>query len=361
MEIVPVILAGGIGERFWPFSRSSSPKQLLPLISKRSMIKETFGRVSTFCRAGTRPLIVTGAAMAAKIKKALPPGVGYDVIAEPVGKNTAPAIAIAAGWIGARYGNDAVMIVLSADHAISPQKDFIATVNYAVDLASSLQRLIVFGIYPSRPDTGYGYIQIDKQIGSSGDLRCFQVRRFVEKPTPWKADMYLASGKYLWNSGMFVWNVSVILEEFRSYMPLIYRGVVKASRAGFTRAAVGAFYRDAVKESIDYGIMERSERVAAVKGNFLWDDLGSWEALGRVLPSGENRTVRSGKRIYEKECVNAIVANNSSLTVAAIGLTDTVVAVVDDAVLVIARDKLPAMKKYLAELKGDPAVPKKLF
>ncbi len=361
MKVIPVILAGGIGERFWPFSRSSKPKQLLPLLSKKSMIEETFSRVGPFCKSGSRPLIVTGKVMAGKIKRALAKAVAYDSLIEPVGKNTAPAVAIAAAWIRKKYGPDSVMVVLSADHAISPKKDFVAAVKFAVELADSRENLIVFGIHPSRPDTGYGYIQLEKALEPRGNLKSYVVKRFVEKPTPKKAEQYIASKKYLWNSGMFVWKVSVILEEFKQHMPKIHKGVQKAAKSGFTQKAVDTFYHDAQKESIDYGIMEQSERVTAVEGIFSWDDLGSWESLSRVLIPNKNHTAVTGKKVYENECTRTIVSNNSKLTVAAVGLEDTVVAVVDDAVLVIARDKLPEFKKYLAEMKSNPALSRKLF
>ncbi len=361
MKIVPVILAGGIGERFWPFSRSSMPKQLLPIISKKSMIEETFSRVGPFCKTGTRPLIVTGKSIAGKMKKVLSSKIKYDTIIECTGKNTAPAVAMAAAWIEKKYGKDSIMIVLSADHAISPKKEFVAAVNYAVELANTMDHLIVFGIHPSRPDTGYGYIQLQKALGESGNIKSHVIKRFVEKPTPKKAEQYVSSKKYLWNSGMFVWKTSVILDEFKQNMPTIFKGVKKAGREGFTQKAIDTFYTKSIKESIDYGIMEQSKRVAAVEGSFLWDDLGSWEALSRVLPNNKKKTTVSGKRIYEKECDNTIIANNSKLAVATIGLKDVVVVTVDDAVLVVAREKLPEIKKYLAEIKEHPELSKKLF
>lgn len=361
MKVVPVILAGGIGERFWPYSRSSMPKQLLPIVSSKSMIEETFSRIGPFCKKGSKPLIVTGKDMVRKIKKSLSDSVAYDCIVEPVGKNTAPAVAIAAAWINKKYGSDTVMVVLSADHAISPKEAFYDAVKYAIELAHSRDKLIVFGIQPSRPDTGYGYILLDKKLDQSGTIKSHIVKRFVEKPTSKKAQQYLALKKYLWNSGMFVWKVSVILEEFRQHMPLIYKGVLTAGKGDFSQKAIDIFYHSCQKESIDYGIMERSQRVAAVEGVFQWDDLGSWESLSRVLSKNKKQTTTSGKRIYENECQRSIVVNNSDLTVAAIGLTDTVVVTVNDAVLVIARDKLPALKKCLTEMKNNPTIPRKLF
>jgi mannose-1-phosphate guanylyltransferase len=253
------------------------------------------------------------------------------------------------------------MVVLSADHAISPKKDFINAVNYAIKLAGSLDTLIVFGIPPSRPDTGYGYIQLDKRLDKSGLLESYKVKRFVEKPTLKKAEQYLSSKKYLWNSGMFVWKASVILEEFKQYMPSMYEGVIKAGKHGFNQKTINSFYQACEKQSIDYGIMERSRRVAAVKGLFTWDDLGSWESLSRVLSQNRKQTTVSGKRVFEKDCLRAIITNNSDMTVAAIGLKDTTVVAVDDAVLVIARDKLPELRKYLAEMKNNSNFPRKLF
>lgn len=361
MKVVPVILAGGIGERFWPLSRSSMPKQLLPLISSKSMIEETLARTNPFCKKGSRPLIVTGKKIAGKIKKSLSTSITCDYIIEPVGKNTAPAVAIAAAWIDRRYGGDTVMVVLPADHAISPKKDFTNAVKYAIGLASSLDNLIVFGIPPSRPDTGYGYIQLDKKLDQSGCIESYIVKRFVEKPTLKKAMHYCATKKYLWNSGMFVWKTSVILEEFKQHMPAMYKGEVRASKHGLNQKSLDTFYNTCEKQSIDYGIMERSGRVAAVKGLFKWDDLGSWESLSRVLSQDKKQTTVSGKRVFEKDCLRSIITNNSDMTIAAIGLKDTTVVAVDDAVLVIARDKLPELRKYLTEMKSNYTFPRKLF
>jgi mannose-1-phosphate guanylyltransferase/mannose-6-phosphate isomerase len=361
MKIIPVIIAGGIGQRFWPFSRSSSPKQLLPIISKKSMIEETFLRVKPLCNRGSKPLVVTGKTIASKIRKVIPAPIKYDCIVEPVGKNTAPAIAIAAAWLKKKYGEDCVMVVLPADHSITPQKAFIDAVRYAVILADSLEKLIVFGIQPSRPDTGYGYIHAAKQIGKSGAVSGYNVKRFIEKPDLKKAIQFVAAKKYFWNSGMFVWKTSVILKEFQNHMPSVYELVAKAETQGLTKKAIDKFYLTCIKESIDYGIMEPSKHVAVVKGQFQWDDIGSWEAVSRVLPQNNKKTTTSGKKVYEKDCQDTIIANNSKLPVAAIGLKDIVVVTVDDAVLVIARDKLPKFKDYLKEIKNTPGFSKRLF
>lgn len=360
MKVVPVILAGGIGERFWPLSRTQQPKQLLQLISKKSMMEETYSRVQAFQSRGVKPLIVTSKSIASKIKKLFSDPDTFDYIVEPVGKNTAPAIALAAQWIRCTYGDDSIMVVLPADHAIKPQKEFSKAVKYAISNAASRDSLVVFGIKPSRPDTGYGYILLDKQIDSDAQLALYDVKRFVEKPDVKTARKYCDSGKYLWNSGMFIWKVSVILEEFAAYMPDIHDAVVKAGKAKFSTRAIGCFYEGCVKESIDYGIMERSRRVCAVRPDFQWDDVGSWDSLGRILPVNERGTVVSGA-VYEQECSNSIIANHSSHPVAAIGLDNAVVVAVDDALLVISRDRLPDLKKYLGELKKNADFKSDLF
>lgn len=361
MKIVPVVLAGGVGERFWPFSRSKMPKQLLPIISKKSMIEETFARVGGFCSKDVKPLLITGKLISSKIKKVVSSSIKYDVITEPVGKNTAPAVAIAAAFIEKKYGSDAIMVVLSADHAISPKAEFTKNVKYAASLASQNDSLVVFGIKPSRPDTGYGYIQLAKENEKSDKGESFVVKRFVEKPTVKKAEQYLKTGKYLWNSGMFVWRTDVILNEFKASMPDIYKKVKTASKSGFTRTAIDKFYNTCEKESIDYGIMEKASSVMAVAADFSWDDIGSWEALSRVHPLTKQGTVAHGKKIYESNCENTIIANNSKLQVAAAGLKDVIVVTVDDAVLVIARDELPKIKDHLAAMKIDPKIANNLF
>ncbi|NLG18420.1 MAG: mannose-1-phosphate guanylyltransferase [Fibrobacter sp.] len=360
MTIVPVILAGGIGERFWPLSRSSMPKQLLKITGKKTMAEETLNRISSLCSRKTVPLIITSKAIAGKLKKEIPSRGRYDLIVEPQGKNTAPPVALAAAWIEQKYG-DAVMMVLSADHHICPRKDFLDASLYAIRFAQKLDSLVVFGIKPSRPETGYGYIRLGKKIGESGGISGYEVKKFVEKPSVKKAGEYLKSGKYMWNSGMFVWKTSVILEEFRDHMPELFKSVQALAKKKFTKAALEKFYSECVKESIDYGILEKSSRVDAVVGQFGWDDIGSWESLCRLHGKNAEGSTVVGRKIFHKESCNSIVVNRSSLSVAAVGVNDSVVVVTDDAVLVIDRSRLDDLKKYLSEMKKEGSLPPELF
>jgi mannose-1-phosphate guanylyltransferase len=363
---VPVILAGGIGERFWPMSRSSSPKQLHAIGADKSMLEETLARVRECCLGDgdVKPMLITGAGIAQKVRAALGDGANVEIISEPVGKNTAPAIAIAAAVVNKRYGGDAVMIVASADHAIKPVSDFVNAVNCAVEVARKRGGLIVFGIKPSRPETGYGYIELGDGIdinASSQNCTAFNVKRFVEKPSAENAKMFMESGRFLWNSGMFVWKASTILDEFRQHMPELYGQAMDAAEKGFSEDAINEFYDVCCKESIDFGIMEKAGRVSVVCGSFFWDDLGSWEALSRVYGSDGDGTTVAGPLVYESDRTDSLIINKSTRTLAAVGLQNVAVVAVDDAVLVIDRSRLPDLKKYLSEIKGCGKFPENLF
>jgi mannose-1-phosphate guanylyltransferase len=361
MTVVPVILAGGIGERFWPMSRSSMPKQLLKLISSRSMAEETLLRIDEVTTCGVKPLIITGEKIARKFKDVIPSSYDYSLISEPVGKNTAPAIALAAELIKAEYGENSVMVVLSADHNIAPKKAFTSAILAGVDLAENKNQLVVFGIRPSRPDTGYGYIQMGKLISKADQNECYVVEKFVEKPDAAKARDYLEAGNYMWNSGIFVWKVSKILDEFSRHMPELSKQAQTLAKNNFTSEAINDFYGKCAKESIDYGILEHSDSVSAVVGKFEWDDIGSWESLSRLHGENESGATVVGENIYEKESDGSIIVNSSPMVVAAIGVKDLVVVTTEDAILVIERSKLPEIKKYLGEMKTGGKFPQNLF
>jgi mannose-1-phosphate guanylyltransferase len=359
-KIVPVILAGGIGERFWPLSRSSHPKQLLALASRTTLIEDTFGRAAAIRSRDALPLLITGRAIAGRMKELLSRQWRYDGIVEPMGKNTAPAVALAAAWIQARYGAS-LMAVLPADHLIRPRHEFTKAIRFACALADTGGRLVVFAIPPTRPDTGYGYIELGKRTGEQGEMQSFMVARFVEKPDAATAKRYCASPDYRWNSGMFVWRTDILLGEVRAYMPALYDQVMAVSKQRFSKAAIDAFYRAAGKESVDYGIMERSKRVSAVSAAFFWDDIGSWESLGRINPVNKAGTMVIGDRVFEAECENTLVVNKTPCTVAAVGCRDIVVVATNDALLVMARSKLPDIKKYLGHMKNSKSFPRELF
>jgi mannose-1-phosphate guanylyltransferase len=358
MKTIPLILAGGKGERFWPLSRSSRPKQLLPLFGKSTMIEETLARARA-ASGGGKPLVITGRQCATGVMKALAGSGAYDCIVEPAGKNTAPAIALAAVWMRRRYG-EAVMLVASSDHAIAPVGAYVKAVRAAVAEAVRSPSLVVFGVRPTRPDVGYGYIKVGEPLPRMHGVDRFVVKGFVEKPGPLLARKYVAAKTYLWNSGMFVWRTSVILAEFERSMPELYRQACRAERAGFTKRAIERFYANCEAQSIDYGVMEKSHHIVAVAGTFFWDDIGSWEAIRRVRPGNKKGTAVVGRLVFERECTGSIVYNASRLHVASLGLDNVVLVVTPDAVLAIARPLLPEIKKYLGMMK-DRKFPRSLF
>jgi mannose-1-phosphate guanylyltransferase len=359
-NIVPVILAGGIGERFWPLSRSSRPKQLLPLISRRTMVEETFARTRAIASKGIPPLVITSGRIAGQMKKVLSKKWKYDLIVEPVGKNTAPALALAAAWIEARHG-ESIMAALPADHLIEPQNAYLKALRYACELADRENNLIVFAVSPTRPETGYGYLQLDKGRGAKNGVRWHGVSRFIEKPDAASAASYCRKKNYRWNSGMFVWKTSVLLEEVRQYLPGLHAQVLEAARGKFSAGALLQFYNGAEKESIDYGIMERSKRVSAVAGEFSWDDIGSWEAMSRIYGVDATGTTVAGDHLFQQACTGSILINRSSLAVAAIGCKDIALIATDDAILAVSRAMLPELKKYLAAMKSSGTLPTRLF
>lgn len=360
MVIVPVILAGGIGERFWPISRSSSPKQLLKLVSSRTMLEDTIDRVTPLCKKGVKPLIVTGIKIAAQMKLLLPKEVEYDCIAEPEGKNTAPAILLAAGWIEKKYG-PAVMVILSADHAIRPQTAFLSAVRTAVQYAQSEDALVIFGIKPSRPETGYGYLNIGKCVHTTRHISLFTVNKFIEKPTSARAKQFHKKKTFLWNSGMFVWKTSVIKDEFKKSLPDMFALLPSLIKGRFSQKALVRYYRLSDKISIDYGIMEKAGKVVAVCGTFNWDDIGSWEALPRIHKQDKRNTTSIGTSNFNFNSFNCIVYNKTDTVVSTIGLDNVAVIVTDDAVLVADRSTLPNLKKYLSEIRNNRNLPETLF
>jgi len=355
------------------------------------MLEETLFRMRVCCPNAAAPLIITGAAIADKTADTLAAvdaetrilnarqhdapkdkrmntltamDTEVNIIAEPQGKNTAPAIALAAALIIAKYG-DAVMAIASADHAISPDDAFERAVNHAVNVAIEHGGLVVFGVKPSRPETGYGYIEIGDPLTADTDASgcaAFKVKRFVEKPNAVDAATFVESGDFLWNSGIFVWKASVISEAFKKYMPDLYNQTMTVADDGFSPEAIDEFYSVCAKESIDYGIMEKAEDVSVVRGEFSWDDLGSWESLGRILGSNNAGTTVDGAAVYENGCCDSLVINKSStLALTAIGLKNVALVAVDDAVLAIDRSRLPEFKKYLAEIKAGGKFPADLF
>ncbi len=350
MTIVPVILSGGAGTRLWPLSRELYPKQLLPLTGEHTMLQETVQRLDGL-EGLEAPLLVCNEAHRFLVAEQLR-SIGQQpqaIILEPVGRNTAPAVALAA-LQATVDGADPLLLVLPADHVI---RDAVALRQaiFAGCAAASAGALLTFGIVPTAPETGYGYIR--RGASSTFDPSVYAVDRFVEKPDLATAEQYLASGEFLWNSGMFLFRASAFLEELVRHAPAMLAACRKAweGRAvdlDFTRLDVDAFAA-CQADSIDYAVMEKTNRAAVIPLAAGWSDVGSWSALWEVGDGCAAGNVRQGD-VIDIDVENSFLYAGSRL-VAAVGLKDTVVVETADAVLVAAKGRVQDVKKIVDHLK----------
>ncbi|MCQ2491247.1 MAG: NTP transferase domain-containing protein [Ruminococcus sp.] len=347
MKITAVIMAGGRGERFWPKSRNSCPKQFLSLTSDgETMIQKTVKRLLPLVDMNDI-YIVTNAAYKTLVTDQLPDIPEENILSEPAARNTAPCIAFAAAVINRKY-DDAVMMVLPSDHLIGLEDIYINTLKKAADVAAKNSSLVTIGITPEYPETGYGYIN----FGAENENGAYTVERFVEKPDLATAEKYLASGKYLWNSGMFVWKLSTILENIRSFMPDIYEGAVKIGEAFGTPQFNEVLVREFTafrSESVDFGIMEKAENICTIPGSFGWDDVGSWLAVERINKTDADKNYISGD-VISVESSHTTVCGGKRL-IAAVGLEDIIIVDTDDAVLVCSKNNTQDVKKVIAQLR----------
>lgn len=346
MKITAVIMAGGRGERFWPKSRNNRPKQFLSLTSDgETMIQKTVKRLSPLVSAEDI-FIVTNAAYADLVNDQLPDVPRENILCEPCAKNTAPCIAFAAAIIQKKYG-DAMMLVLPSDHLIGYENIYIKTLQTAIRTAEEGNNLVTIGITPAYPETGYGYINFGKEAGDA-----YEVERFVEKPDLPTAKKYLASGKYLWNSGMFVWKASAIMYNMKQFMPEIHDGAVRIGDSYGTDSYEETLIKEFTaftSESVDFGIMEKASDIYTIPGSFGWDDVGSWLAVERINETDDKKNYFDGD-VITVDSERTTVCGGKRL-VAAIGTRDIVIVDTDDVLLVCSKNNTQDVKKVIAQLK----------
>ena len=351
MKTTALIMAGGRGERFWPRSRKSSPKQFLSLTdSERTMIQSTVDRIRKLVDPKDI-YIATNRDYRDLAIAQLPDVPPENILCEPVAKNTAPCIGWGAAVIRKKYG-DAMMLVLPSDHLIMQPHLFRSVLRSAMKVADETDALVTLGISPTSPDTGYGYIQYDPEAHSDY-MNAFRVRRFVEKPDAEKARQYLASGEYLWNSGMFIWKASSILREMEKHLPENYallQGIEQAMGRPDEEAAVKSAFSAMQSISIDYGVMERAENVYVLPASFGWDDVGSWLAVERMNPVNDDGNVIQGDVVSVN--TNRCIVQGGGRTIAMVGMEDTIVVDTKDALLVCAKDSAGEIKKVLEVLRA---------
>jgi len=338
-------MAGGAGTRFWPRSRARVPKQLLSIVGARTMLAETVARLRPpFARRDV--LIVTVRAHARAVRSALP-GLGRDaVLVEPVGRNTAAAIALAALHVARRHPR-ATMLVLPADHAIGDVRTFRADVRAGLVLAERTGALVTFGVPPTRPETGYGYIRPGRAVSGAG-RRAAWVERFIEKPDRARAEALLRGGGVLWNAGIFAWRVDAILAALHRHAPAVVEPL--AAAAGRGGRALARAYRRLPAVSIDTGVLERAADVAVVRTRFPWSDVGSWAAVEpfwRTAGNGRNAVRGRALPIDSRGCV----VDSADRLVALVGVEDLVVVDAPDAVLVCRKDRAQDVRMVVDELR----------
>lgn len=345
-DVYVVIMAGGSGTRFWPLSREVMPKQLLRIDGGETLIQQTIGRVTPII-----PLdhiyIVTNKNHAEQIRLQVQDIKKENFIIEPAAKNTAAAVGLSAVYL--HYKNpEAIMCVLSADHVIRHKDRFLEILKGSFKAAQE-GYLVTIGIKPNRPETGYGYIEAGDRIDFPA---AFSVKRFIEKPDIAKATEYIRDGHYYWNSGMFVWKSSIIIEEIGKHMPALFKGLKEIESSiskGDEESVARKVFSKLEPTSIDYGVMERSNKVAVIPADLGWSDVGSWTALDEISRRDKDGNVITGNVIDVDSRDSILYASNR--LVATLGLRDMVVVDTEDATLVCRKDRAQDVKKIVEELK----------
>ncbi|GAC1380871.1 MAG: mannose-1-phosphate guanylyltransferase [Ktedonobacteraceae bacterium] len=344
-----VILAGGSGTRLWPLSTPTFPKQFLPLPGGQSMIHETLARVAPFI-SPDHAWIVSGRSMTELVHEHLPSISPDHLLGEPMGRNTAPAIGWAAATI-ARQDPQAVMAVFPSDHVVTNVETFQQSLTLAYELATQ-GYLVTWGIKPTTPETGYGYIRFADPLSEGHHHQAFRVERFVEKPNLATAKSYFQDGHYVWNSGMFIWRVETILAEMYAHLPELARkldAIVDVMGTSQERAVLDEIWPTLTAISIDYGILEKSKNIAVIPVDFGWNDVGNWEQYGSLFPSDEHAVAAVGNST-NLESHNIFVYNNTSRQVYTIGLQDMIVIEMDDKTVICHKDAVQLVKELAERL-----------
>ena len=343
--LIPVILAGGKGERFWPLSRRDRPKQFLSLDgSGTSLLQATAQRLLATANGWDNLWVITASHLESGIQTQLPELPPANLLVEPEGRDTAPAVAWTTLEVAKRYGEDAIVGFFPADHWISDEATFQRTLAAAAELAQHQDAIVTLGVQPAYAATGYGYIEAGEAAGTYQDLPAYRVSRFTEKPDVATAEQFLASGRFSWNSGIFIFRAGVALRELRAHAPQILEPL----------AAAGAqAYSNVPKTSIDYALMEKTGQAYVLPVAFGWDDLGDWNALERLVQA-DQPNVELAAHIGMDTQGTILYSENPEDLIVTIGLEDTVVVRDGNVTLIVRKDRTQDIKKVLKEIQADP-------
>lgn len=345
-SFIPVILAGGKGERFWPLSRQHRPKQFLCLDgSGKSLLQATADRLLPLAGGWENLWVITASKIADGVREQLPQLPGENLLVEVEGRDTAPAVAWTILEITKRYGEDAVIGFFPADHWIADTTAFENTIKAATELAASQAAIVTLGIKPTFPSTGYGYIENGEQTGEFGNLPAYRVNRFAEKPDRDTAEAFLATGRYSWNSGMFVFRAGVVRNELHTHAPEIITPLEEHGPD---------IYPQIPKKSIDYALMEKTQLAYVLPVDFGWDDLGDWNAIERLLKAADNPNVELAEHVGLDTKGAILYADSPDEVIVTIGLEDVVVVRDRNVTLIVHKDRTQEIKQILKTLQADP-------
>lgn len=343
-SLVPVILAGGKGERFWPVSRLKKPKQFLSLDgSGLSLLQATAHRLLKLANDWNSLWVITAAHLADGVREQLPELPEANLLVEPIGRDTAPAVAWATLEVMKRHGRDAIAGFFPADHWIADEEKYRQTLLAAAKLASDQGAIATLGITPTYGATGYGYIEQGDDRGQYDSLNAYQVSRFTEKPDRETAEQFLASGRFSWNSGMFIFPAGVMVEELKTHAPELMEALMAKG--------VGA-YDSLAKLSIDYAVMEKTAKAYVMPVDFGWDDLGDWNAIERLL-KGDADNVELAQHVGLDTKGSIVYASNPDEVVVTIGVEDMVIVRDGNATLIVPKDRTQDIKKAVKALGAD--------
>ena len=349
-HLYAVIMAGGRGTRFWPLSREQRPKQLLPITGSEPLIRITVDRILPLIPP-EKVLVVTGVSHLEEVKTLLPDLPPENILAEPVGRNTAPCVGLAAHFIHHR-DPEGIMAVLPADHVIAKTAQFRSLIKTASNLVKNRKVLVTLGITPTHPETGYGYLEAGPLVTESNGTKVYTVSRFHEKPDLDKAQEYYLSEKYYWNSGMFIWRADTILSYLRELLPDLARDLEKLSQAierpDFI-SVMEEMYPELEAVSIDYGVMEKAADVLVLPADIGWSDVGSWTSAAQFWPTVDGN-VSQGDCLFIDS--SGCVIYNPERHVTLIGVDDLVVIDTTDALLICPKDRDQDIKKAVEALKS---------
>lgn len=344
-SLIPVILAGGKGERFWPLSRKDRPKQFLCLDgSGKSLLQATADRLLPLSDGWENLWVITSAHLAQGVQEQLPQLPVDNLLVEPEGRDTAPAVAWATLEVCRRYGENAIVGFFPADHWIEDELAFQKTLNAATQLAASKPSIVTLGIEPAYPSTGYGYIAQGENAGIFQELPAYRVIRFTEKPDRQTASLFLAKGGFSWNSGMFVFQAGAILQELRTHSPEIINLLEEFGSEAYPQLP---------KKSIDYALMEKTQLAYVIPASFGWDDLGDWNAIERLL-KGNALNVELADHLGLDTQGAIVYSTDEEETIVTIGLEDVVVVRDRNVTLIVKKDRTQDIKKVLQTLRDRP-------